>query len=71
MMWLSGCTYEGIDDTIFAETAERAGNPPTDSIVDLSQGEMGLAMSIIILFGFGFIAGSTWQRLFGGAKNAP
>ena len=71
MMGLSGCTYEGIDGTVFGETAEQAGNPPTDSIVDLSQGEMGLAMSILILFGFGFIAGSSWQRLFGGAENAP
>ena len=70
-MGLSGCTYEGIDGTVFGETAELAGNPPTDSIVDLSQGEMGLAMSILILFGFGFIAGSSWQRLFVGDKDAP
>lgn len=71
MMGLSGCTYEGIDGTVFGEAAEQAGNTPTDSIVDLSQGEMGLAMSILILFSCGFTAGSSWQRLFGGSDNAP
>ena len=42
---LSGCSYEGIDGTVFGEAAETAGRPPTDSLVDLSQGEVGLAMS--------------------------
>ena len=57
---LSGCAYEGIDGTVFGATAEGAGRPPTGSIFDLSQGETGLAMSILILFGMGFIAGRSW-----------
>ena len=60
---LSGCAYEGIDGTIFGAEAERAGRPPTDSIVDFSQGEFGLAMTIIILFGLGFVAGRSWERI--------
>ncbi|MEC8192480.1 MAG: energy-coupling factor ABC transporter permease [Myxococcota bacterium] len=60
---VSGCAYEGIDGTIFGAEAERAGRPPTDSIMDFSQGEFGLAMTIIILFGLGFVAGRSWERL--------
>ncbi|MEC8425639.1 MAG: energy-coupling factor ABC transporter permease [Myxococcota bacterium] len=60
---LAGCGYEGIDGTVFGAVAESAGRPPTDSIVDFSQGEFGLAMTIIVLFGLGFVAGSSWQRL--------
>jgi len=60
---LSGCTYEGIDGTIFGAEAERAGRPPTDSMVDFSQGELGLAMTILILFGLGFVAGRSWERI--------
>ena len=67
---LSGCAYEGIDGTVFGATAEGAGRPPTDSIVDLSQGELGLAMSIVILFGLGFVAGRIWERLFGAGSDA-
>ena len=67
---LSGCQYEGIDGTVFGETAENAGRPPTDSLIDLSQGEVGLAMSIIILFGLGFIAGRGWERLGLGDRDA-
>ena len=63
---LSGCSYEGIDATVFGAAAESAGRPPTDSLLDLSQGELGLGMSIIILFGLGFIAGRSWERLVGG-----
>ena len=66
----TGCGYEGIDGTVFGATAEKAGRPPTESIVDLSQGEMGLAMSILILFGLGFVAGRTWERLLGGGRDA-
>ena len=54
---LSGCGYEGIDGTVFGSTAEAAGRTPTDSLLDLSQGELGLAMTIVILFGLGFVAG--------------
>ena len=67
---LSGCTYEGIDGTIFGAEAERAGRPPTDSIVDFSQGEMGLAMTIVILFGLGFVAGRSWERLSSSETDA-
>ena len=60
---VSGCQYQGIDGTIFGAAAESAGRPPTDSLLDWSQGEVGLAMSVIILFGLGFIAGRSWERL--------
>lgn len=63
---LSGCAYEGIDGTVFGTLAESSGRPPTESIVDLSQGELGLAMSILILFGLGFMAGRSWERIFHG-----
>ena len=68
---LSGCGYEGIDGTVFGATAEGAGRPPVESIVDLSQGETGLAMSILILFGLGFVAGRSWERGFGEGRDAP
>ena len=68
---LSGCAYGGIDGTVFGATAEGAGRPPTESIVDLSQGELGLAMSILILFGMGFVAGRTWERVLAGGRDAP
>lgn len=67
---LSGCSYEGIDGTVFGATAEAEGRPPTESLVDLSQGEMGLAMSILILFGLGFVAGRCWERIFHGRRDA-
>ncbi|MEM6929974.1 MAG: energy-coupling factor ABC transporter permease, partial [Myxococcota bacterium] len=67
---LSGCTYEGIDGTVFGAAAESAGRPPTASLVDLSHGEVGLAMSILVLFGLGFVAGRSWERLLGGARDA-
>ena len=67
---VTGCSYEGIDGTVFGATAESAGRPPLDSMLDLSQGEVGLAMSILILFGLGFIAGRCWERLFGGGRDA-
>ena len=67
---LSGCEYEGIDGSVFGTVAESAGQPPTDSLLDLSQGELGLAMTIIILFGLGFIAGGAWERLFRGERDA-
>lgn len=67
---LSGCGYEGIDGTVFGTVAKGGGRPPTKSIVDLSQGELGLAMSILILFGLGFLAGRSWEQMFGG-RDAP
>lgn len=67
---LSGCGYEGIDATVFGTTAETAGRPPTENLIDLSQGEVGLAMSILILFGLGFIAGRSWERLLKGEHDA-
>lgn len=70
ILTLPACGYEGIDGTIFGAVAESAGRPPTDSILDLSQGEMGLAMSILILFGLGFIAGRSWELLLGNESDA-
>ena len=67
---MSGCTYEGIDGTIFGAEAERAGRPPTDSIIDFSQGELGLAMTVLILFGLGFVAGRSWERLADSENDA-
>lgn len=67
---LSGCGYEGIDGTVFGATAEGAGRPAINPIIDLSTGEVGLAMSIIVLFGLGFTAGRSWERLFGGGDDA-
>ncbi len=67
---LSGCSYEGIDGTVFGSTAEAAGRAPTDSLLDLSQGELGLAMTIIILFGLGFVAGRSWERNLGASRDA-
>lgn len=66
----AGCSYEGIDGTVFGATAEGAGRPPQDTLIDLSQGELGLAMSIVILFGLGFIAGQSWERLLREGKDA-
>lgn len=63
MIFLSGCTYEGIDGTVFGEVSTKAGHPPTDSVIDFSQGELGLSMSVLILFGLGFIAGQSWQKI--------
>lgn len=65
-----GCNYQGIDGTIFGATAEEAGRPPAASLIDLSQGELGLAMTIIILFGLGFAAGRSWERILGGGRDA-
>ena len=67
---LSGCGYEGIDGTVFGSTAEAAGRTPTDSLLDLSQGELGLAMTIVILFGLGFVAGRSWERTLGAGRDA-
>ena len=67
---LSGCTYEGIDGSVFGAVAEAAGKPPTDSLVDLSQGELGLAMSIVVLFGLGFVAGRSWEQAQLGSDDA-
>ena len=68
---LSGCSYEGVDGSVFSAAARSAGRPPTDSLMDFSQGELGLAASIVILFSLGFIAGRTWERLLGGRDAFP
>ena len=67
---LFGCDYEGIDKTVFGATATSVGRLPTESVIDLSQGEFGLAMSILILFGLGFIAGRSWERIFSRSGDA-
>ena len=67
---LSGCNYKWIDKTIFGATAKSAARLPTDSIINLSQGEVGLAMSILILFRFGFIAGRCREQTVSGGRDA-
>lgn len=69
-LMLSGCDYQGIDGSVFGATAERSGRPPTESLLDLSQGELGLSMTILILFGLGFVAGRSWERLLGSGRDA-
>ena len=69
VLFISGCTYKGIDETVFGATADDFGQPPVDSYFDFSQGEMGLATSILILFGFGFLCGISWERLFSGDND--
>lgn len=66
-----GCNYQGIDASVFGATAAAAGRSPTESLVDLSQGELGLALSIVILFSCGFVAGRVWERLLGGQDALP
>ena len=66
----TGCSYEPIDDAVFKKESMTAGREPTDSIVDWSGGEVGLAMTIIILFGLGFVAGRNWERLFSRGRDA-
>lgn len=67
----SGCGYQGIDGTVFGAAAEASGRAPTQTLVDLSQGELGLALSILIPFGLGFVAGRSWERLLGRVGDAP
>lgn len=62
----SSCAYEGIDETVFAEAARAGGQAPRDALVDMSGGELGLALRILCLFGAGFLAGRAYQRVFGG-----
>jgi cobalt/nickel transport system permease protein len=64
---LSGCGYEALDEGTFSAAAAAAGRPATASLVDLSQGEVGLAMSVLCLFGVGFVAGRAYERLQGGS----
>jgi cobalt/nickel transport system permease protein len=64
---LAGCQYEALDEGTFSAVAEAAGRPASPSLVDLSQGEVGLAMSVLCLFGVGFVAGRAYERLLGGS----
>ncbi|MBM3989149.1 MAG: hypothetical protein FJ294_14470 [Planctomycetes bacterium] len=66
----AGCNYSGIDGTVFGATAEAAGRPSQASWIDFSQGELGLAMSIVVLFSLGSVAGRTWERL-NADRNSP
>ena len=68
--FLTACDYRGIDDSVFGATTEKLGRPPTDGFIDFSQGEVGLAFSILILFAMGFFAGRTWERLFSRGQDA-
>ena len=60
---LAGCGYAPIDDSVFSATAATAGQLPRPGLIDLSDGEVGLAASILVLFSCGFIAGRSWERL--------
>jgi len=70
VMNVTGCDYEAIDETVFSATSDAAGRTPGDSLLDLSTGEFGLAMTVILLFGLGFIAGRSWENLFRGDDDA-
>lgn len=65
------CSYEGIDGSVFGRAAESAGRRPSVSLVDLSQGELGLAANITILFSLGFVAGRAWERLMARRDALP
>ena len=67
---LLGCSYEGIDETVFGETAAAAGRASTESMLDFSQGGVGFSMTILILFGLGFAAGRSWERILGKKRDA-
>jgi len=60
---LVGCEATGIDESVFGTIAERGGRAPTDVLLDLSGGELGLAMSVLLPFVFGFVVGRTWERM--------
>jgi cobalt/nickel transport system permease protein len=66
----SGCRYQGIDGTVFSAVATEAGQPATAPLLDASEGELGLAMTILVLFTCGFASGRTYERVLGGA-SAP
>jgi cobalt/nickel transport system permease protein len=59
---LCACSYEGLDATVFGEVATQSGHAPTPSLLDWSEGELGLALNIIILFLAGFLAGQAYER---------
>jgi cobalt/nickel transport system permease protein len=59
---LGGCGYEGIDGSVFGVVAEQAGRAPRPSAIDASDGELGLAMGLLIPFVFGVAAGRAWER---------
>jgi cobalt/nickel transport system permease protein len=66
----SGCGYEGIDATVFGAVATEAGQPVTAPLLDASEGELGLATTILVLFTCGFACGRTYERVLGGT-SAP
>ncbi|MBM4015719.1 MAG: energy-coupling factor ABC transporter permease [Planctomycetes bacterium] len=69
---LTGCDIAGIDGTVFGATAEAAGRPPSDSLLNWSQGEVGLAMTIVVLFSLGFVAGRVWEQMLAGrGRDGP
>lgn len=68
---LTGCEVTGIDDSVFGAIAGKAGRAPTDVMLDLGGGELGLAVSIALPFVFGFLVGRTWERLGQGHHGDP
>ena len=61
---LPGCSYVPMDDAVFSASAESAGRPVSDILLDFSGGEVGLAASLLIPFILGVVAGRSWERLF-------
>ena len=66
---LTGCDYEGIDGSVFGSAAEAAKRPPRQH-PGLKPRRGWLAMNVLILFGLGFLAGRSWERLLKGASAA-
>ncbi len=54
---LTGCAVTGIDESVFAATAKRGGLPAQPALLDLRESELGLAATIALLFGAGFVTG--------------
>ena len=65
---LAGCGYRGLDDSVFGDVAAAAGRAPRDPLLNFGEGEVGLAGTIVILFGAGFFVGRAFERLFGSRR---
>lgn len=63
LLILPGCNYVPMDDAVFSASAESAGRPVRDILLDFSDGELGLAASLLIPFILGVVAGRSWERL--------
>lgn len=63
LLVVPGCSYAPMDDSVFSASAAAAGRPASDILLDLSDGEAGLAASLLIPFVLGIVAGRAWERL--------